>query len=160
MLCVFGRHPKKSDKGGEEGCAFSLRGSASQEREGQLTTTTASMSKLPSASCARDMAMFCTATRFQAGRMHAGGVRASRTWPRNAWLHIGAWLVLIGAKKMLSMLRGAILAQYLGRSSEGWGVESEISTALWRAKRWLDSRCLKMAPEKTEALLVTDRRSF
>ena len=31
---------------------------------------------------------------------------------------------------------------------------------LWRAKRWLDSRCLKMAPEKTEALLVTDRKSF
>ena len=27
-------------------------------------------------------------------------------------------------------------------------------------ERWLDSRGLKMAPEKTEALLVTDRRSF
>ena len=27
-------------------------------------------------------------------------------------------------------------------------------------KAWLDSRSLKMAPEKTEALLVTDRRSF
>ena len=29
-----------------------------------------------------------------------------------------------------------------------------------QTKRWLDSRCLRMAPEKTEALLVTDRRSF
>ena len=28
------------------------------------------------------------------------------------------------------------------------------------AKRWLDSRGLKMAPDKTEALFVTDRRSF
>ena len=35
-----------------------------------------------------------------------------------------------------------------------------INDSLWRAKRWLDSRGLKMAPEKTEALLVTDRRSF
>ena len=31
---------------------------------------------------------------------------------------------------------------------------------LSEAERWLDSRCLKMAPEKTEVLLVTDRRSF
>ena len=35
-----------------------------------------------------------------------------------------------------------------------------INESLWRAKRWLDSRGLKMAPEKTEALVVTDRRSF
>ena len=35
-----------------------------------------------------------------------------------------------------------------------------INGSLWQAKRWLNSRCLKMAPEKTEALLVTDRRSF
>ena len=35
-----------------------------------------------------------------------------------------------------------------------------INDSLWRAKRLLDSRCLKMAPTKTEALLVTDRRSF
>ena len=39
-------------------------------------------------------------------------------------------------------------------------LELRINDSLWRAKRWLDSRCLKMAPEKTEALLVTDRRSF
>ena len=39
-------------------------------------------------------------------------------------------------------------------------LELRINESLWRAKRWLDSRCLKMAPEKTEALLVTDRRSF
>ena len=38
--------------------------------------------------------------------------------------------------------------------------ELRINDSLSRAKRWLDSRCLKMAPEKTEALLVTDRRSF
>ena len=31
---------------------------------------------------------------------------------------------------------------------------------VWRAKRWLDSRGLKMATEKTEVLLVTDRKSF
>ena len=39
-------------------------------------------------------------------------------------------------------------------------LELRINESLWRAKRWLDSRGLKMAPEKTEALLVTDRRSF
>ena len=39
-------------------------------------------------------------------------------------------------------------------------LEMRINESLWQAKRWLDSRCLKMAPEKTEALLVTDRRYF
>ena len=39
-------------------------------------------------------------------------------------------------------------------------LELRINDSLWRAKRWLNSRCLKMAPEKTEALLVTDKRSF
>ena len=38
-------------------------------------------------------------------------------------------------------------------------LELRINDSLWRAKRWLDSRGLKMAPEKTEASLVTDRRS-
>ena len=37
-------------------------------------------------------------------------------------------------------------------------LEQNINESLWRAKRWLDSRCLKMAPEKTKALLLTDRR--
>ena len=39
-------------------------------------------------------------------------------------------------------------------------LELRINDTLWRAKRWLDSRGLKLAPEKTKALLVTDRRSF
>ena len=39
-------------------------------------------------------------------------------------------------------------------------LELRINESLRRAKRWLDSRGLKMASEKTEALLVTDRRSF
>ena len=39
-------------------------------------------------------------------------------------------------------------------------LELRINESLWRAKRWLNSRCLKMAPKKTEVLLVTDRRSF
>ena len=39
-------------------------------------------------------------------------------------------------------------------------LELRINDSLWLAKRWLDSRGLKMAPEKTEALLVTDKRSF
>ena len=39
-------------------------------------------------------------------------------------------------------------------------LELRINKSLCRAKRWLDGRCLKMAPEKTEALLVMDRRSF
>ena len=39
-------------------------------------------------------------------------------------------------------------------------LELRIKGSLWRAKRWLHSRCLKMDPEKTVALLVTDRRSF
>ena len=33
-------------------------------------------------------------------------------------------------------------------------LELRINESLWRAKRWLDSRCLNMDPEKTEALLV------
>ena len=39
-------------------------------------------------------------------------------------------------------------------------LELRINESLCRAKRWLDSRCLKMAPEMTEASLVTDRRLF
>ena len=39
-------------------------------------------------------------------------------------------------------------------------LEVRINESLWREKRWIDSRCLNMVPEKTEALLVTDRRSF
>ena len=39
-------------------------------------------------------------------------------------------------------------------------LELSINESLRRAKRWLDSRGLKMAPEKTEALVGTDRRSF
>ena len=39
-------------------------------------------------------------------------------------------------------------------------LELRINDILWWAKRWLDSRCLKMAREKTETLLVTDRRSL
>ena len=39
-------------------------------------------------------------------------------------------------------------------------LELRINECLWRARRWLDSRSLKMAPEKTEDLLVTDWRSF
>ena len=39
-------------------------------------------------------------------------------------------------------------------------LEMRINESLWRAKRWLDSRCLQKGPEKTKALLVTDRRSF
>ena len=39
-------------------------------------------------------------------------------------------------------------------------LELSINESLWQAKRWLDSRGLKMAPHKTEALLVTDRTSF
>ena len=38
-------------------------------------------------------------------------------------------------------------------------LELRINDSLWRAKRWLGSRGLKMAPEETEALLVTDRIS-
>ena len=41
----------------------------------------------------------------------------------------GAWLVLIGVKKVSPMLRRAVLVQYLERSSGGSGVESEVSTA-------------------------------
>ena len=36
----------------------------------------------------------------------------------------------------------------------------KINESLWREKRWLESRGLKMAPEKSEALLVTERRFF
>ena len=36
-------------------------------------------------------------------------------------------------------------------------LELRINDSLWRTKRWLVSRCLKRAPEKNDALLVTDR---
>ena len=39
-------------------------------------------------------------------------------------------------------------------------LEMRINESLRRTKRCMDSRCLKMAPEEAEALLVTDRRSF
>ena len=39
-------------------------------------------------------------------------------------------------------------------------LELRMNRSLWRAKRWLDSRGLKMAPDKNETLLVTDWRSF
>ena len=35
-------------------------------------------------------------------------------------------------------------------------LELRINAILWRAKRWMDSRGLKMVPEKAEALLITD----
>ena len=39
-------------------------------------------------------------------------------------------------------------------------LELRTNESLWWAKSWLDSRGLQMAPKKTEALLVMDRRSF
>ena len=39
-------------------------------------------------------------------------------------------------------------------------LELRINESLWRVKRWLDTRGLEMALEKTEALLVTDKRSY
>ena len=39
-------------------------------------------------------------------------------------------------------------------------LEKRINESLWRAKRLLDSTCQKMAPDKTEALLITNRRFF
>ena len=35
-----------------------------------------------------------------------------------------------------------------------------INESLWRARRWLNKSCLEVDLEKTEALLVTDRRSL
>ena len=45
-------------------------------------------------------------------------------------------------------------------TSESWSWGSMTVCGGWGAKRWLDRRDLKMAPEMTEALLVTDKRSF
>ena len=39
-------------------------------------------------------------------------------------------------------------------------LELRINESLWQVNRWLDRRCLIIVHEKTEALLVTDRRSF
>ena len=47
------------------------------------------------------------------------------------------------------------------RAAEGVRIlELRINKSLCRAKRLLDSRGLEMAPKKTEALLVTEMRSF
>ena len=75
----------------------------------------------------QNYAIFFSLHRFIIGG-GAGGVGACRTWPRSARLPLGAWLVLIGAKKMSPILWGVVFVQYLGQSSGGWGVESEIST--------------------------------
>ena len=92
------------------------------------------MLRSPGVSGARDMAMCRTAARFQAGRMPAEGVGARRTWPRSARLSLGAWLGLIGAKKVSPMLRGAVLAQYSARSTGGWETEIEVPAALPRER--------------------------
>ena len=39
-------------------------------------------------------------------------------------------------------------------------LELRINKSLWRVNGWLDARGLEMALEKSEALLVTDRRSL
>ena len=47
------------------------------------------------------------------------------------------------------------------RAADDAGIlELRINASPWGTKRWLDCRGLNMAPEKTEALLFTDRRSF
>ena len=38
--------------------------------------------------------------------------------------------------------------------------ELRINESLWWVNRWLDARGLEMTLEKTEALLVTEKRSF
>ena len=70
-----------------------------------------------------------------------------------------AWTCLL--KRASSASRMTQLSCALLTTEFAVGIlELRINDSLWRAKRWLDSRCLKMASEKTEALLVTDRRSF
>ena len=66
------------------------------------------------------------------------------------------WVIYEGDKWSLKeeMTRGAPQESRVGPLV--WNVNE----SLWRAKRWLDSKGLKMAPEKTKALLVTDRRFF
>ena len=39
-------------------------------------------------------------------------------------------------------------------------LEMKVNESLRRVKMWLESRKLQMASEKTEILLVTDKRSF
>ena len=39
-------------------------------------------------------------------------------------------------------------------------LELRVNEALFRVKRWLDRRRLQMAAQKTEAVLITDRRAF
>ena len=75
--------------------------------------------------------MCLAAARFQVGTMPAGSLGARLTWPRSARLHLGAWLVMIGAKKISPMPRGAVPAQYLGGAPkvEGWKMIFYSSTS-------------------------------
>ena len=91
-------------------------------------------------------------------------------WEKNLWT--GSLLNL--AQNELVNLKGHEWIHSFGRSIIGFAddalvvcatddvriLELRINESLWRAKRCLDSRCLKMAPVMTEALLVMDRRSF
>ena len=85
------------------------------------------------------------------------------------------WAIYEGDKWSFKaeMTRGALQGSLVGTSisfvdnalivcaADDVGIlELRINKSLRRAKRWLDSRSLEMTLEKTETLLVRDRRSF
>ena len=76
------------------------------------------------------------------------------------------WNVMYDNFLRLELSVGTSIIGFVNYALVTWAAEDvgilelRINEILWQAKRWLDSRGLKMAPEKTDALLVTDRRSF
>ena len=70
-------------------------------------------------------------------------------------------IALIGAKKMSSMLRGAVLAQCLGRSSGGWQVESEVHTAEPREREGTQNLLMQTDRERrADVLLISEQHKW
>ena len=86
--------------------------------------------------------------------------------PQGSWVGPLVWNVMYDDSLRMDLPAGTSIIGFADdalvvRAADEVGIlELRINESLRRAKRWLDSRGLKMASEKTEALLVTDRRSF
>ena len=91
--------------------------------------------------------------------MTCGAPQGSRVGPL-VWNGMNDYFLRMDLPAGRSIIGFAVDALVVCATDDVRILELSINESLWRAKCWLDSRCLKMAPEKTEALLVTDRRSF
>ena len=86
--------------------------------------------------------------------------------PQGSWVGPLVWNVMYDDFLRMGLPAGTSIIGFaddalVACAADNFGIlELRINDSLWRAKHCLDSRGLKMAPETTKALLVTDRRSF